>query len=351
MSLFDNMLKGSESLFVDEIALDFDYIPKVLKCRENEQQYIATCIKPLFQGRNGKNLLIIGSPGIGKTCATKWVLRELENETNDIISIYVNCWKKDTPYKIILDICEQLGYKWVQEKKTDELIKSILPILNKKSVVFVFDEIDKLHDFQILYTLLEDTYKKTIILITNEEPFISNLDSRIKSRLLPEKLNFHSYNLDETKKILKQRMEYAFVKDIFESEILNLIANKSFELSDIRTGLYLMKESALIAEEESSKKITIKHAEEAIKKLKDFKIKKSTDLSDSEKEILEFLKINSGKSIKEIFALYEEKGQKMTYRNFFRKIKHLEKSRFIALEDIPNKSSIVTYGVKKLTDF
>ncbi len=55
MGLFKDMLKGDETIFKDEIALDLDFIPSPIKFRENEQQHIATCIKPLAQNRNGKN--------------------------------------------------------------------------------------------------------------------------------------------------------------------------------------------------------------------------------------------------------------------------------------------------------
>ena len=101
MNLFKDMLGNSESLIVDEIALDFEYIPKILKHRENEQRYVADCIKPLLQGRNGKNLLVFGKSGVGKTAAIKWVLRDLENETGSVIPVYINCWKTETSYKII----------------------------------------------------------------------------------------------------------------------------------------------------------------------------------------------------------------------------------------------------------
>ena len=57
MAVFDNMLKDSESVFMDPVVLDYDYLPKMLKFRENEQHRVAFSIKPLFSGRNGKNPL------------------------------------------------------------------------------------------------------------------------------------------------------------------------------------------------------------------------------------------------------------------------------------------------------
>ena len=84
MGLFEGMLKGDESLFLDAMALDFDYQPKRVPHRDNQQHHIAQCIKPLFANRNGKNLIISGLPGVGKTVCLKHVLRELKQETDRI---------------------------------------------------------------------------------------------------------------------------------------------------------------------------------------------------------------------------------------------------------------------------
>ena len=120
MSLFKDVLKESSTILKDPIPLDIDYVPKLVPYRENEQKYIATCIKPLFQKRNGKNVFITGSPGIGKTVAVKHILTELNQETDEIKTIYVNCWKSDSIYKIALDICEQIGFKFIHNRDSSE---------------------------------------------------------------------------------------------------------------------------------------------------------------------------------------------------------------------------------------
>ena len=58
--LFKDILGSSESLFKNELALDFSFQPKLVPYREKEQRFIAGCIKPLFQGKNGKNVFIFG---------------------------------------------------------------------------------------------------------------------------------------------------------------------------------------------------------------------------------------------------------------------------------------------------
>jgi len=138
------MLRSDESLFINTIALDYDFQPKLVPYREDKQKHMALCIKPLFNKSNGRNLVISGPPGVGKTVACKHVLKELEEETDEIIPIYINCWTLNTTHKIFTHICEFLGHRFIQNKKTDEMFAILQQELNKKSSVFVFDEADKL---------------------------------------------------------------------------------------------------------------------------------------------------------------------------------------------------------------
>src|SRR3989344_2118522 len=321
--LFNSILKSDESIFLNPQFLDYDYQPKLIPFRESQQQYIATCIKPLLQRRNGRNLIIYGKPGIGKTVCIKNVLNELENDfSNEMYCIYINAWKKDSSFKIITEICHQVNYKFTHNKNFDELIKEASKIINEKSIVIIIDEADKLQDHDIIYSLLDDFHRKCLILITNESNFIIKIDARIKSRLSSDTLEFKPYNQQQTESILKQRAEYAFVKNTLSEEAFNLISKKTFELGDIRAGLFLLKQSGENAENKSSKLILLQYAEEAIKS---FNI---NELENEDTSLLELIKEHSGKAKPEIFKIYEEKEGK-SYRTFQRKINDLEKNNKI----------------------
>ncbi|MEE9525768.1 MAG: AAA family ATPase [Candidatus Woesearchaeota archaeon] len=357
MNLFKGMLKESESLFRDEVALDYDFLPKILPYREKEQVYLANSIKPLLQKRNGKNLLIHGPPGIGKTAATRHVLRDLENETDEVYPIYINCWKKNSTFKILTEICDQIGYKFVHNKRADELIEEIKRIINKKTAIFVLDEIDKLEDLEFLYTILEEIYRKSIFLITNYKSWLGNLDERIKSRLTAELVEFKQYNAEETKGIMKKRLSYAFVPGVWEDAAFDLAAKRTAELADIRSGLYLLKEAGTIAEDKASRKINLDHVKNAIEKLDEFSIKKSTDLEDETQFVLGIIKKNSDSKIGDLFKIYQEDGGKSSYKTFQRKIKKLEDGKFISTEKTAGgeegNTTIIKYKgtTKKLTEF
>ncbi|MBW2998443.1 AAA family ATPase [Candidatus Woesearchaeota archaeon] len=357
MSMFKDMLKNDETLFTSNVeALDFDYIPKAVPFRENEQRQVAMCIKPLFQKRNGRNILVHGKPGVGKTVAIKHLLKEIEEESDEVYPTFINCWQKNTSYKIMLDLCDQLGYKFTQSKNTDDLLDIVVKIANDNSgVVLVFDEIDKVVDLDFLYMLLERLYRKTIVLITNYKSWLDNLDERIKSRLIPDVLEFKEYNIRETTEILRGRLKYAFVANVWNDDAFVAIANKTNELKDIRTGLFLMKEAAQIAEDKSKKKVSVEEAKEAIHKLEEFTPKDKSDLLDADKELLDIIKENSESKIGDLFKLYSE-IKEISYKTFQRKIKALENNNLISVKKISGgkdgATSIITYGgVKRLTDF
>ena len=357
MALFKDILHSDESLFKNEIALDYSFLPKILPHREEQQRYIASIIKPLLSSRNGKNLFVYGAPGIGKTAAIRFVINELEEETEEVYSIYINCWQKNTTFKIIVDICEQLGYRLTHNKRTEELFEVVKNMVNKKAAVFAFDEVDKLEEVDFLYSLLEDIYKKSIVLITNDKEWLSDLDDRIKSRLLPETLEFKPYSISETRDVLRQRMDYAFFPNIWEENAFELIVSKTSEVKDMRIGLHLMRESSSIAESRASRKITLEHVQEALSKLDSFTIKNSKDLTEDEQKILDIIKLNSDSRIGDLYLKYKEQGGLLVYKSFQRKIEKLEKNRFISVTKTSGgkdgNTSIIKYAspTKKLTEF
>ncbi len=358
MSTFKDMLKGGESLIKNELALDYSYIPKLIPYREGQMQKVASSIKPLFEKRNGRNLFIYGPPGVGKTVAVKHLLQEVEEESDNITGFYINCWQKNTQFKILLEMCDVIGYKFTQNKRTEELFAIVKQYLNKpdNSAIFVFDELDKIEETDIIYNILEEIFRKSVILITNYKESLAELDERIRSRLTAEMLEFQAYNLSETRGILKNRMEYAFVPGIWENDAFESIVQKTSQMSDMRSGLYLMREAALSAEERSSKKIIVSDVATAMKKLDEFSIKKTDELDEEVKTILDIIKENSGKKIRDLYKTYQEAGGKMVYKTFQRKITKLDEDKFIETKKIDGgregKTTIISYGKeKKLTEF
>ncbi len=337
--LFARVGGGEEKVIVDSAPLDVDYQPPIIQYRENEQKYIAECIKPLFSGRSGKNLYVTGSPGIGKTAAARHVLNELKNETDDIHAVYVNCWKKDTSYKVALEICNQIDFKFVHNRDTSELLDEIAKVVNKKGAVVVLDECDKLQDDTIFYMLAEDLYKKSIIMITNDEGWIARMDNRLRSRIIPEKLNFRQYSRDEIEGILRNRIEYAFAPGTISSDAIKMAADSTYDEGDIRLGLALLRECGEIAESRDLKNISAGIVDEAYDKVKGMSIKNTKTLDETEGVILNIIKENNGTGIMKVYNIYKSNGGDQSYSNFAKKVKRLGKGNYITLKEVSEGSN------------
>ncbi len=269
------MLGDGETLIKNPIALDFDFVPKELSYRDNELALLVSCIKPLLSNINGKNLLMFGKPGIGKTVVIKHLFNELSDETSTVVPLYINCWQKNTTYKVMVELCELIGYKFTHNKNTEELFSVIKRYLNKGAVVIAFDEIDKVEDLDFLYMLLEGLYRKTIFLITNYKEWLLKLDERIRSRLTLQMQEFKEYNYDQIKGILIKRINAAFVPEVWEDDAIIAVVDKAAKHKDLRVGLNLLKESADNAEGEAKRKVTKAHVERAIAGLDEQKIQKN----------------------------------------------------------------------------
>jgi len=110
-----------------------------------------------------------------------------------------------------------------------------------------------------------------------------------------------------------------------------------------------------IAEEKSSKKVTLIHVAEAIKKVDDFHIKPTEELDSDLQGILELVKNHGGKKIGDIYTAFQQAGGDISYKSFQRRIAKLKEARFISTEKISGKegnTTIVHYSAeKKLTEF
>src|SRR3989344_3553588 len=351
MGMFSGAGGSGESLFRNPIGLDYDYQPKLVKYRESEMRLVAAALRPLFQKRSGRNVFIYGPSGVGKTVAVRNLLQVLEQETEDILPFYINCWKNDTNFKILLEMCRVIDYRFTQNKRGDELFDIVKKEINKKAAVFVFDEVDKIDEPDFLYNIIEEVFNKSIILITNHKDWVAELDPRIKSRLTAEVLEFRPYDLTETRGVLQQRMEFVFASGTWDSNAFESVVQKSLGMQDIRSGLYLMKEAANVAEERNSGKVAAADVAAAMKKLEDFSIKKTDELENESRFVLNLIKKNSGGKIGDVYEAYKQAGGGMVYKTFQRRIAKLEDDRFITTEKLSGGSegntTIVKYGQEK----
>ncbi len=330
MALFDDMLKDNESLFKDESVLDYDYLPQLLPYRENQQAYVADCIKPLAQGRAGKSLLIRGAPGIGKTSCVKYVFRELEDASEDIKPIFINCWKKQTTNTILAEIAARLGGIGSQFKNNEELWEQVYKGLSRfKGIVIALDEVDKAKEYDFLYQIVENVKKFTLLMITNEKDFLAGMDQRIRSRLVVEELEFSAYKRSEVAGILEERKKAAFVSGVWSKEAFDMVVDKCYSKGDMRIGMILMREAGRAAEKKASRKITVEHVMASKATIVDVQV---SNLDEREKRVLTVIRENRGIESGKLAEKLREEGLDIPDSTLRRVLQKLDKAGYIFRE-------------------
>jgi cell division control protein 6 len=161
---------------------------------------------------------------------------------------------------------------------TEEVYKLFFKALNKhkQNHILVLDEIDQLISKtgdNVLYNLTrinEELAESqiSIIGISNDVMFIDDLDPRVRSSLSEEEIVFPPYNALQIQSILKQRAELAFNRDVLEQGVIEkCAAYAARDHGDARRALELLRVAGEVADRENSKKITIKHIDEAESKI------------------------------------------------------------------------------------
>ena len=274
---FDQIL-SKRSIFKDVTVLSPHFVPKDLPFRERHISEIMTVLSPALKSQKPRNLIVYGKTGTGKTCCMKKIMEEFERYRKDKGSSmqYVNCRIYNSRYRILQRILKDY---------VPELDKSGfgLPFLYEKLIelassgvqmVIVLDEVDMVKDLdELVYTLTRsnDEIKKggvSIVGISNKLSFKNALDPRSRSSLYETEMIFEPYTAEQLQKILLQRVDMGFEKNVVEPAAVNLAAAiTSQESGDARFALKLLNKAGEVAEQEGRMKLTDHDVESARKQV------------------------------------------------------------------------------------
>jgi len=333
-----------QELIKNENVLLPEYIPELMPGREKEIKDISYNFKISLDGRKPQNLLVYGTPGTGKTAVIKNITKQLQDYSNKVKIIHINCWHIGTRYGIISEIARNVGFMApLKGLSIEEIFTRISEIILRKKIVVIviLDEMDKLiiSGFgDVLYDLsrMNEVYnvKISVVGIINELNLITTLDPRIRSSVINSDVEFKPYSVPELKKILIERAKLAFYD--FDEDAIGLAAAYGYKLNgDARISISILLNAGRIAEKKGASKLNVEHVEEAFKS-KSYIMRKveknEVQLNSEEKKIIDILKkgeVTSGELYKKLPDMNER-----TIRNY---IKKLEETGLIELKEVVGK--------------
>ena len=358
--LFKRVSDAESGIIAREEVLMPEYFPSELVHRQDEMQAIAEALKPLAEGRQPENLFVCGESGIGKTTCVKQVLKELEEYTSRVRTVYANCWETSTRMAIYSLIAQKLEEALPRRGlATDEVFNRIVEVMEKSGirVLVVLDEMDGLFfrdEEKLLYELARSGKGKPffgLIGISSDPHLLANKDIRVKSSMRLTEFEFKPYTQAQMADILTERAKAGLMPGTWSSDVIDACASKAVaRKSNVRVGLELLWKAAKRTEKRGKPKITLEDVEavegttvyDKVTKqpIGEFNFEvRSKSPTEEEKLLLELLK--GGEMIAtDVYAAFCKKmiRTKRQIRNY---LKALEAKDLIVIEEVEGSNPLL----------
>ena len=264
------LLRHDETLFRDPGVFEFTFVPDHLHHRDAQLQELAFLIQPAFQGGSALSAVLRGPPGTGKTTTVRRIFREVTEETQRVIPVYVNCRQDHTPLAVYGSIFKQVcGYPApLAGRYLDDVKEGIAARLQDRDAALVvcLDDADELLPAgtynTLLYQLLR-LYEKWDVRKAGVFAVTSNLglnlgaeaDPSVWSVFHPTEINFLPYTKTEVREILTDRVRQGLYPRVISKVLLDRIAGIAAGEQDIRIGIALVRAAVLRAEKDGRRRV------------------------------------------------------------------------------------------------
>ena len=249
----------------DARVLQDEFIPKEVEHRDQEMNTLAGALDPVTRNEPAETVFLFGPSGSGKTCLARFALDRLREAVIDLNHQYVNCWQDYTRFRALYRILEAIGPTTDihrQSTPTDALLERLHDYDGPEFVV-ILDEVDQLHDDDLLYDLYRTAGVSMILIANREEELFAQLDNRLVSRLhASRRIRFEKYDLDELVSILEDRVRWGLAEDALTRDQLAYIADAA--AGDARVAIGILRSAARQAEETDGEEIDFDTLHDAI---------------------------------------------------------------------------------------
>lgn len=270
------------AIFANREALLEAWTPDSLVGRDKELTQYHAALQPVINNETPSNVFLYGKSGVGKTAATRYLLRTLERDATNVpavelTTVEINCDGLNTSYQVAVKLVNEFREPGRQISNTGYPQASVYEFLFDEldrcggTVLIVLDEVDHIGDDSLLYKLPRArsngdvcNVKLGVIGISNDLDFRAQLSSKVRSSLCEKEVSFSAYDADELRLVLAQREQVAFQDGVLEDGVTAMCAAYGAkDAGDARKALDLLLEAGDVARESGSAVVTEAHVHEA----------------------------------------------------------------------------------------
>ncbi len=324
---FFNEFIENRHIFKNKEALSTTFTPQKILHRGEQIKELARILAPLLRQEKPSNIFLYGKTGTGKTLTARYTSQQMmavaEERNIPLKVIYINCKIKrtaDTEYRLLSYILKEYG-KVIPFTglPTDSVYTKFYQELDAKPhmLLLILDEIDELikrAGDEFLYNITRVELKKTkvcLVGISNDLNFTDRLDARVRSSMSEEEIVFPPYDANQIFKILADRAQTAFEKEVIEEGMIaKCAAYAAREHGDARKAIDLLRVAGELAERETSKKVTQIHIDQAEEKIEKDKFIDLVENQPLQYKLVLFAILNTphnkSASTGEIYSIYEQ---------------------------------------------
>lgn len=274
-----NLLAWEETLFRDPDVFELSYVPDQFDYRDDQTEALAFAVRPGLRGGKILDTVCRGPPATGKTTSVKKIFELLEDTTELVRPVHVNCKIDSTEYAVFSRIYTTLTKRSAPASGTSN--KQLLDLLAQhirtsgiQPLICLDDANYLMYEKQftnVLYPLLRmhevfpEINLGLIVVISDPRIDINeHLDVRTRSAFHPEIVYFPPYSAREIAGILNARVKAGLYPNVLSAGQLDTIVETCMKYGDVRMGLDLIRRAVMSAEKDARRSVGDSDVEQAI---------------------------------------------------------------------------------------
>ena len=275
------------TIFVEKERLSSNYVPERLLHRDYQLSVLRELLLDAVERRATmlRTVVVIGPTGVGKTSSIVLLHRSFQARGLRYMFAHVNMRiEGETPFQLFSSLYEKLtGVQASRSLGAQELLKEIAGVLRKRDLpaLLVFDEVEfharsslrsVIYALVRLHEIVAVPVPVSMVFIARSLDWLKLLDSAERSSLGNLIVRYPPYSREQLYDILSYRASESFAKGAIGDDVIRWLAEYTYTYmsSDVRRALDTLLYAGILAEQEDSGRVSLRHVVSALRNLETF---------------------------------------------------------------------------------